>query len=396
MRDVEELLRETLTDQRRRLTPSPDLYDAVRGRARARRRARLATGLAAVAVVVVVGAASAAALRPVPDNETSRIRPATASPSVTAATNRVAVGTVGDTVGGVGSGAQAVASSGGEIWAIFSDVTGNASTLWPVAGTAPGDTKVAAPAGNEPGVAIDSVDHLVWAWASQGNSGSVTRYDIDADATSTGVSWDSGQIFAAAALDGSLWVATDTGLYRIDSTNDMLVSPIPSETGQVFSVTADPAHNSVLVGEMDDTAGSSAGTRLVSINAATGALVKGTPLGIGKETIAIVDNEVWVAGYGDVDKPRIIHLDPTTLNPIGTSAVDARVGPGSQVWSGQHVVWARDGGDEQLACLDPATGDVLEAWTQDVQGPVTSIAGHVYAVSNGSLEELNLAGGCTG
>jgi len=65
MRDLEELLRDTLTDPRRRIDPSPAMYEEVQRTARARRHRHFAAASAAVVVVAVAVTTSVlAAQRP--------------------------------------------------------------------------------------------------------------------------------------------------------------------------------------------------------------------------------------------------------------------------------------------------------------------------------------------
>jgi len=59
MRDVEQLLRETLADPRRRLEPEPGIYDSVRERVHDRRQRAVRVASAFTVVVVIAGVATA-------------------------------------------------------------------------------------------------------------------------------------------------------------------------------------------------------------------------------------------------------------------------------------------------------------------------------------------------
>ena len=133
------------------------------------------------------------------------------------------------------------------------------------------------------------------------------------------------------------------------------------------------------------------------IDANTHAVIAvGSPLPIGKESIAIVGDQIWVGGYGSGSTPRLFHLDSSTLQPLPTNGLGPlQLGPGAIVWPGASVVWVRSGGSEGLTCIDPQSGAVLEQWDA-VQGPVLSVRGDAYAMSDGSLDQLSLAGDCTG
>ncbi len=82
------------------------------------------------------------------------------------------------------------------------------------------------------------------------------------------------------------------------------------------------------------------------------------------------------------------------MSVIGSSPVADQLGPGAILWAGSKVLWVRNGGDEGLSCVDPKTGAILENWDA-IQGPVTSIGGHAYAVQ-GDLVRLNLNAACAG
>jgi glutamine cyclotransferase len=115
---------------------------------------------------------------------------------------------------------------------------------------------------------------------------------------------------------------------------------------------------------------------------------------VGKESIAVVGDQVWVGGYGDTDKSRLLHLNAATLKVVGTSPVGDSVGPGAILWPGEKVLWVRNGGDTTLSCVDPKTGAVLEQWLA-VQGPVVSTTGHAFGIQAG-LQPLVLTGACAG
>jgi hypothetical protein len=172
----------------------------------------------------------------------------------------------------------------------------------------------------------------------------------------------------------------------------------------VFSIAADAVRDRILYGSAvvtTDAGSNSLGSIAVhEINAHThGVIGVGSPLPIGKESIAIVGDQIWVAGYGSGSTPRLFHLDGASLQTVQTAGFGAgspgELGPGAIVWPGASVLWVRSGGSEALACVDPQTGALLEQW-DTVQGPVASVRGHAYAASDGSLEQLSLAGDCTG
>jgi hypothetical protein len=386
MRDVEELLRDTMTDTRRRLDPPPAFYDGVRRRATRRRHQQFAIGGAALAVVAVATTATALAVSGSPHRQLAPTGPAPTS--------------VSPQRGSEGAPVQI-----GDTWYAAADTLATSSALY-VLGTDPSQvvkldaagTRVMAtadgPAGTPSGMAIDG-DRL-WVWSQ--NIGEVRLYNADSLQMLATVN-AGGDFFDAVAVNGGLDYASDDGLMRLTVDGDnSKVAPVNAGLGTgTYGVAVDAARHRILVGV---TAATSAtpntfSTRVIALDSTTGAVVATSePLGVGKESIAVVGDQVWVGGYTSGDVKRIEHLDASTLKTIGSSPVNDRVGPGAILWPGAHVLWVRSGADEGLFCVDPKSGDILEEWLS-VQGPVTSTKGRAYAVV-GNVVRLNLNAACVG
>lgn len=389
MRDLEELLRDTLTDPRRRIDPSPAMYEEVQRTARARRHRHFAAASAAVVVVAVAVTTSVlAAQRPA-----SRTTPplATHPPTPTHSvdplhgTTGTAVQLPGDKFAAV-MGATATPTA---LYAFRTDIVKLDPTGTQILATAAG------PAGTPTGIAIDG--NRLWVWSQ--DTGSVRTYDTATlaplDTLSSGA-----QIFDAIAVNGALVFTSTEGLMRLTvNGRDGLVTPVNADLGTgTYGLALDPGRHRILVGVTPPgtaPVNGFVGAKVVALDPTTGRVIASSPqTSLGKESIAVVGDQIWIAGYGDVDKPRIEHLDAETLQPIGSSEVGSQVGPGAVLWPGQKVLWVRNGGDEGLSCVDPKTGSILEHW-DNVQGPVTSIAGHAYGVQ-GDLVRLNLNSTCSG
>jgi hypothetical protein len=399
MMDVEQLLQETLADPRHRLEPVPGMYETVRERARVRRQRVVRLASAFTAVVVIAGVATA-----VGANSAHRRGDHVAAPSITPSP---ATGHATSVDLGRGStSAIAVTSS-----SVFVART-QPDELMQVSTANLSITKRVATPDAVDGTAADAAAGRVWTWsttqATVADSGQSTGTDstsIHAYASSSLATEGAATIptytFDAAALDGQLWLATSDGLYVVTTAASGSVAT-KVVSGQVFSIAVDAVRQRVLYGGVPSApaaGASSLGSVAVhEIDPHTHSLIGvGTSLPIGKESIAIVGDQIWVGGYGSGSTPRLFHLDGSSLQPlpVATSGADGSFGPGAIVWPGQSVLWVRSGGSEGLACLDPQTGALLENWVA-VQGPVASVAGHAYAASDGSLDQLSLAGGCAG
>lgn len=390
MRDVEELLRDTLADPRRRVDPTGGTYETVSRRARALRHKRWAFASAATAVVAVVAsattiAANGASHRARPGNQTS------IGPTTSASPQRGSVAGAVDV--GQGWPSNAVMAADG----LFV-VTNNPSQLVELntAGTEIKAT-VDLPSSNMAGVAVG--DGRVWAWSQ--DPAALYAYDLN---TLQPLGWytTAGQLFNVVALDGDVYITTDHGLLKANAdqpkSGALSAARVAGVDGGTYGLAADPDRHRVLVGAMPlspTPTNTFAGVRVVAVDTRTGKVVaESAQTSVGKESIAVVGDQVWVGGYGDVDKPRLEHLDAATLKVVGTSPAGDDVGPGAILWPGVDVLWVRNGGDEGLSCVDPKTGAILEQWLA-VQGPVVSSAGHAFGIQAG-LQPLRLSGGCTG
>ena len=398
MTDVEKLLRETLTDPRHRLDPPPGMYDGVRQRARHRRHRMVQLASAVTAVVVIAGVATAIGVKTNQPRKGQAAASLSASPPTHAQFNRVDIG-----AGSTGSLSLTP-------FAVFLAQTRPNGLV----AVSPSDLSIAKQIVTPDAVDGTTVDQgaaLVWTWSSiqppvgsadsvQGST-SIHAYETSTLELRTAVTIPT-YTFSAVALYGDLWVATADGLYVVADNNG---SPAATKVtdGQVFSVAADAPRHRVLFGVYNNTPTTTSNTNTLGIVAVHAVDTSnrhvttiGTQLPVGKESIAVVDGQVWVAGYGS--GALLIHLDAKTLRPIATGGPGLGkldLGPGAIVWPGESVVWVRAGGSEALSCVDPKTGAVLEQW-DEVQGPVASVAGRAYAASDGSLEQLSLAGGCKG
>jgi hypothetical protein len=404
MRDVEELLRDTLADPRHRLEPGPGIYETVRERAHQRRQRVLRLASTVTVVVLIAGVATAIGV------STGGRRGARVAVGPSMAPSP-ATGQATPVDLGVGSTSSfAIAPAGVLVARTQPDQLVQVSTadLSVVKRVATPDVV--------DGTAADAVEGLVWTWSSTqttASGGAATDQSADstiihAYQTSTFAMASAVTVstytFSAAALNGDLWLATSDGLYVVAPAADGSTTATKLVAGSVFSVAADAVRHRILYGSSVSTP--AAGTNSLGsiavheIDANTHAMIGvGTPLPIGKESIAIVSDQIWVGGYGSGSTPRLFHLDGASLQPIATNEPDAgsplQLGPGAIVWPGASVLWVRSGGSEGLTCVDPQTGAVLEKWDA-VQGPVASVRGHAYAANDGSLEQLSLAGGCTG
>jgi hypothetical protein len=371
--DIETLVRETLTDPRRRLDPDPQHYERVRGRARVLRRQRAGwwtAGAAAVAAAAVVIAISA-----VPSGNRPR-------PLGRPAPTRVAtpLGVI-DPLINFPTGVTDVAVGPTSAYLLLSSPPSVVRLALPGHGV---QATGSAPASAD-GLSLDPTANLLWVWSTAADGRmTVGEYDATSLTLRQTATIPTGQAFSAVAMGGELWLTSPAGLYRVTGTGT--VTQVPGLTG-VFGLAADRGRNRILAG-VDN-------TQLVAVDPSTLQVTRGGPIDVGKDSVAVVDGQIWVGGYGSGTGDRLRRYDPVTLKPVGTSEVNQQLGPGAVVWPGTGVIWVRDGGDEGLSCLDPVDGRILQQW-REVQGPVASVTGNAMAAHNGQAVRLPLNQTCRG
>ncbi|HEY8728289.1 MAG TPA: hypothetical protein VIL94_01825 [Acidothermaceae bacterium] len=399
MNDIENLLRETLTDPRRRVDTNPALYDNVRRAARRRRQGMLSAAGATAAVIAIVVASIAVNRGPA---HRSVAPTATATPTATPTAS-----TPTDTP----DPEPTHESTSTQLDLGQADFGANDIIVTPTAefvmsGLAPMRLLQLDPATGKVvrsvygmsdtngGLLLDANGTDLFLWSAAGelreyNTKTLELTNLVYDALPVGV-----QIFNAVSLDGQPWFTTDQGVYSVTvARNSALATKVPG-LSNVYGLTADPGRHRVLVGAFAGGGGLGT-TQIVAVDGTTHALTRGGGLPFGKESIVVVGNDVWTGGYGDSPAARFVQLDAQTLRPTTTPDLNSVLGPGAIIWPGQHVLWVRHGGDERLDCVDPASGKVLQTWPE-IQGPVSSVAGAAYAVHNGLLLRLTLESGCSG
>jgi hypothetical protein len=396
MTDVEELLRETLSDGRRRLEPPPGLFERVHDQARARKHRRTTIASASVAVVVLAIAGSIAGAQQ--SSSKHRVQPGSvstptptpspsSSPTPTATgTTPVDTGTVGRALGlGLMPGTAIQTAMTTDAVYVLATNPSRVIAVSPTDGLV--KKTVAGPAGNPTGISVG--DGLVLAWSQ--DTGSLRAYDPQTLTllrhVETGL-----QIFNAIAIDGRIYLTTNDGLMRVSdhpagtAVNASPTTPV-ADIASAYALAADPSRHRILV----DNAG-----HIDAIDTRTYAVTEGENLNYNKTSIAVVGDTVWAAGYVSGDSPRLVRLDPVTLQVVAHGDPQFDLGPGAQIWAGQHVLWV-SGGMSSVSCVDPTKGTVLEQWGVSVAGPIGSVGGSAYGINTATgVLPLNLGNGCTG
>jgi len=402
MTDVEELLRDTLADSRRKLDPPPGIYETVAERARGRRRRRSTIAAASMAVVAVAVAGSVAGVRasgghaPATGHPSTPVQPTPVQPTpVRPTTTGVPQGTLSVPVyfGSGQAAGIALAGRSNTNGSVPTDVrndlyvlTRNPSRIVLLfAWTASIEATGTGPSGAPSGIAVGD-SGAVWAWSH--DTGEVRAYEATT-LSPLGTFQTQLRINSGAVVDGDLFLATDDGLFHEDPASDAVTPSAPTTavegvTGSVYSIAADPAQHRVLI---------VADNVIEAVDARTGAVTVGAATGLTKMSVAVVNDQVWAGGFASGDVPRLVRLDTDTLRVV-SSFSPKDISPGAILWPGASVLWVGNGG--LLDCVDSMTGATLEQWPA-MQGPVVSARTAAYGVSDGNVYVLSgLAGGCEG
>lgn len=374
MNEIEELLRTTLDDPRRRIDAASAHLDGYRLRARSlhRRRTALASGIAIVAMLTAVVGVFAVSR---PRSERSDKTPPAETPvSVSVSPGLLSAQSFGNVPDAIDA-----QLADGTLWVLGSD--GAVHRLAAADGT---DHNFGAVPGGVPH-GIVAGDGSVWTWATSGSTTVLREFDSSTGRRLRTVTLPT-SLSSADVLDGELWLATDAGLYRLRA-NATRPERVTQE--QTFVVVADPDRHRVL---FDDGTSLS----LVAYDSVASKETIRVPVHLGKISVALTKNgQLWVAGYGASGSQKAVHLEADTLRVLGTTPLAERIGAGASVYPGDAVIWVENNGNN-VSCLDASTGQVL---TTGLEGNyrVGSIAGFGFRVGAGfGLERLVLPASCPG
>jgi hypothetical protein len=131
------------------------------------------------------------------------------------------------------------------------------------------------------------------------------------------------------ASDGSLWITVVSGVWKVDPVTGKVVKRIHIE-GSLGNLVADPSGTSVWVTTVGS--GGQVG-RAIQIDAATGKIIGGQPIGCCPGSIAIGFGYVWVTNTVDGTVQRISMVTGDVASPItvGKGVDGIAVGEGG-VW----------------------------------------------------------------
>lgn len=381
---VEDLIRDTLTDPRRRLEPPPGHHQLIGeqiGRARRRRNRRRAGAVAAVVALLAVGGLAAQRPRTV---LAPYLEP---SPATTTA------GPYGGwhTLPKIGPGEPIeVVSNRGTFFYLLEESPGTLLMLDSL--TLAVVQSVAVP-DRPQSLAMDQTAGGIWVIYTRPDGVTMAREYSGSFAPVRDVAVTDRQVFDAVALDGQLWLATGDGLYRIGP-SDTAARPVPGLTGSVTALALDPVRQRLIYTATPTDPGAS--LRVNALDPATMAVTAGANLPLSKVSIAVVADHVWVGGFASGVNQHLYQLDPDNLTVSGTSEVNEQVGPGAVVSGGYDSLWVKDGTDEGLSCVNPGTGAIWQQWLVGVatvastQGPVA------IGVNQPNLVQLTVGGRCPG
>ena len=376
---IEQLVRDTLVDPRRRLDPPPGHYQTVNARIGRARRRRNSRWLAAAVGVVAVLAAGGLVM----DQRGTGEGPSTPTSPSTAPSAAAPQYAFWRSLPAIGTGEPVDVAAGDGWFYLLQESPGTVVRLNGRDVT----TGASAPVPDKPEwLSVDAAADRLWVgYREPTGMAKVREYIASTLAPLRDVPVTDVQVFQSVAVDGELWTGTAKGLFRIGQ-GDQAARPVPGAGEMVFALALDPTRHRLL---MDSPTGVNA------LDPGTLAVTQGARLNFVKESIAVVSGQVWVGGYTSGQDRRIYHLDPVTLQVTGTSPINDQVGPGAILAAGVSSLWVRGGADDTVSCLDPASGAVLRQWRR-AGGPIVSLPGIALTVSPPNLYQLALGDGCAG
>jgi hypothetical protein len=195
-------------------------------------------------------------------------------------------------------------------------------------------------------------------------------------------------VFAAAPLDGRLFLATDRGIYVIGPARESRVSArlLPGFDDAVQAISSDPARGRLL-------AISQSGAMLIVDDRRV--RVAGQVRAESVEAIEVTDVGLWTLGFGSAGGTRVQHLDPLTLKTRLVDAGNPELPPNARGWPGASVFWVNAPNTGATVCHDGRTGNVGGVFT-NLDGPIVSSNGVTYGVSNATVVRISTTATCPG
>lgn len=386
MNQLEELLRSTLHDPARELTPAPGSIDAAVNGLTSLRRRRLAI-LAALAATAVLGA-SGIFVTSLVDHNRAAPAPVVARPSATAA--GVPDADVVRQVPLPGNGVMDLVMDSEAVY-VLNGSTGPAGPLVVrVARSIDRVTKSLTLATEPAALALAPQNGLWVATRTDQPEPGEALLLLDRRTLALRRTVPLPDRPEAMAVAGStLWVGAGTTLYRLDANDGSIVRRMHLDR-PVFDLTVDPTNRLLWATVADEVR-----TGLIALDARTGNELARRGLG-GSNSIAAGGGSLWVAGWTDPATKQVRRLDPRTLVDQKPGELSKPHEGGLVVWPGGRVLWVGDPHRAELSCFDPVAGRVLGTRRLEVGGALVADDAAVYSSTSSALVHLSPQSVCGG
>ena len=240
-----------------------------------------------------------------------------------------------------------------------------------------------------PLLALDQARGVIWLVVGNAVPTRMIQFDSRTLRPLVRVTW-SHLVVGAAAVDGYLYLATDTGVAEMSAArpHPRLVLGL---RGAVGPIAADQAGHQLIALDASDP------QAVYAYRHGAPPRYSQTRLPIGRGSLAVADGRIWVGGYGARGVARLYRLDPRTLAPIAGGRA-SEFNPGAVVMSaGQHVIWVRNGdpASDLFVCVDAATGRAEQRFHLAGVHRVASTDGAAVVATDQGVLPL-IMGGCAG
>lgn len=188
---------------------------------------------------------------------------------------------------------------------------------------------------------------------------------------------------AVASFD-TLWLATDDAVYSVPISPGAAASaPRLIVQGAVQALAIDELDERVMVA-----LASSGGTTLRSFAFDSDAPGPTAFVRLDRVSLAVVSDDVWVAGTGPNARGGLLHFDSATLHPRIAGPYQI-YGITTEIWPGDLAVWVA--GDAELVCLARSDGALLASSDVDVSGRLVTAQQFAFALDDDSIQVLDVS-----
>lgn len=235
----------------------------------------------------------------------------------------------------------------------------------------------AVPPVSVPKLAVDVAANRVWVVLTNAAPTRMIEFDASTMRRARDVTW-AHLVQGAVAFRDHLYLSTDFGVAELPP-GAARPHYVPGLAGSIGPVVVDAARNRVITMDLGFP------TDIWGYRPGGSPQEAELPLPMESGTLAVVGDDIWVAGRYANGRAALLRLNPRTLQPVARAPAGEYKSRAAIVGTGSNVLWLRSGdGSNLLACVDAATGRVEQRWqVQHVNAVTSTRAGALVATPSG-------------